>query len=103
MKSFLIKYHRTQAGRDQWHQAIAEFIAALDNDPELKNRISYRCMTTGEDGNYYHIASPADDQAVKSLQLRDYFKRYTEKTKQVAGGDVVVAPLEIVAQTAYRS
>jgi hypothetical protein len=40
------------------------------------------------------------DEAVKTLQQRDYFKSYTEKTRTVAGGDVVVSPLEIIAETA---
>jgi hypothetical protein len=37
---------------------------------------------------------------VKTLQQRDFFKAYTEKTRAVAGGAVTVSPLEIVAETA---
>jgi hypothetical protein len=47
-----------------------------------------------------HIASPVDEAAVKTLQARDFFKSYNEKTRAVAGGDVVVSPLELVAETA---
>ena len=43
-----------------------------------------------------------DEQAIKVLQQREYFKRYTEATKRVAGGDVVVSPLEIIAESAHR-
>ena len=49
---------------------------------------------------YWHLASAADDAAVKTLQARDFFKHYTEKTRQVAGGDVVVTPIELIAETA---
>ena len=42
----------------------------------------------------------ADDQAPKDLQQRDWFKLYTEKTRLVAGGEVEVLPLEIIAETA---
>jgi hypothetical protein len=72
----------------------------LANDPDLKGRIAYRCMKTRDGSEYFHIASPADDEAVKTLQQRDYFKSYTEKTRTMAGGDVVVSPLEIIAETA---
>ena len=99
MKYFLIRYRRTEATQEEWHQEIARFISALDNDPELKGKISYRCMKIRDDSNYYHLAGAADEQAIKALQQRDFFKRYTEKTKLVAGGDVVVSPLEIVAET----
>ncbi|MEA2867264.1 MAG: hypothetical protein QOE39_1979, partial [Bradyrhizobium sp.] len=42
-----------------------------------------------------------DEQAIKTLQQRDFFKHYTEKTRQVAsGGEVVVTPIELIAETA---
>jgi hypothetical protein len=100
MKQFLIRYRLTNGTPDSWHQDITKFISALDNDPDLKGRITYRCMKTRDGSEYFHIASPADDEAVKTLQQRDYFKSYTEKTRTVAGGDVVVSPLEIIAETA---
>jgi len=100
MKQFLIRYRLTNGTPDAWHQDVAKFIAALDSDPDLKGRISYRVMKTKDGSEYYHIASPADEDAVKTLQQRDFFKSYTEKTRAVAGGDVTVSPLEIIAETA---
>lgn len=58
-------------------------------------------MTMRDDSAYYHLAAAADDRAIKVLQQREYFKRYTEATKHVAGGDVVVSPLEIIAESAH--
>ncbi len=101
MKNFLIKYRLTNGTEREWHQAIARFISALDDDPDLKGKISYRCMKIRDDKAYYHLAAAADDRVIKVLQQREYFKRYTEATKHVAGGDVVVSPLEIIAETAH--
>lgn len=101
MRHSLIKYRFTNGTQTEWHQAVARFISALDNDPELKGKISYRCMKVRDDQAYYHLATAADDETVKLLQQRDYFKRYAEATRHVAGGDVVVSPLEIVAETAH--
>ena len=100
MKQFLIRYKLTNGTPDAWHQEIAKFISALDNDPDLKGKIAYRVMKNRDGSDYYHIASPADDEAVKTLQGRDFFKSYNEKTRAVAGGDVVVSPLELIAETA---
>jgi len=102
MKHFLVKYRFTKGTKEAWHQEIAKFIAALDGDPALKGKISYRCMK-GKDADYYHLASAADDQAIKTLQERDFFKRYTEATKAVSGGGVEVLPLEIIAETKHRA
>ncbi|HMI17763.1 MAG TPA: hypothetical protein VK526_15625 [Bradyrhizobium sp.] len=100
MKHFMIKYQFTNGTTEEWHREIGRFIAALDNDPELKGKIIYRCMKNRDDSSYYHLAAAVDEQAIKTLQARDYFKHYTERTRQVADGDVVVTPMELIAQTA---
>jgi hypothetical protein len=102
MKHFMIRYTRTRGTEADWHRDIAEFIAAIDVDPELKGKITYRCMKMRDDLNYYHLAAAADEQAIKTLQNKDFFKRYTEKTRVVAGGEVTVTPMEIIAETAHR-
>jgi len=100
MKHFMIKYQFASGTPEEWHREIARFIAALDGDPELRGKIVYRCMKNRDDSSYFHLASAADEQAVKALQQRDFFKHYTEKTRQVAGGEVVVTPIELIAETA---
>jgi hypothetical protein len=99
MKQFLIRYRRGNGTEAQWHQDIQQFIAAVEGDPELAGKISYRCMKVKDSTDYLHIATAADDAAVKMLQGREFFKRYNEQTRLVAIGDVQVSPLEIVAQT----
>src|SRR5260221_6130042 len=96
----MIKYQFANGPSEEWHREIGRFIAALDNDPELKGKITYRFMKNRDDTSYYHLAAAADDHAIKTLQARDFFKHYTEKTRQVAGGDVVVTPIELIAETA---
>ena len=101
MKYSMIKYQFKSGTTEDWHREVARFIAALDGDPDLKGRISYRCMKNRDDAGYFHLASAADDAAVKALQSRDFFKHYTEKTRQVAaGGDVTVTPIELIDETA---
>jgi hypothetical protein len=101
MKNFLIRYRLTNGTEADWHQTVARFIAALDGDPELRDKISYRCMKIRDDPAYYHLATAADEQTAKILQQREYFKRYTEATNNAGGGDVVVSPLDIIAETAH--
>ena len=101
MNHFMIRYRLTNATQEAWHREMAAFVSALDGDPELKGRISYRCMKIRDDDSYFHLAAAADEQAIKTLQGREYFKRYTEKTKEIAGGEVTVSPLEILAETGH--
>ena len=99
MKHFLIKYSLKSGSAERWHQDIARFITALDDDPDLRGKITYRCMKSRGGSDYYHLAAAADEQAVKALQSREFFSRYTAQTKLAAGGGVEVLPLEIIAET----
>ena len=100
MKHFLIKYQFKNGSPEAWREQIASFVAALENDPELKGKISYRVTKHRDGADYYHLASVLDAEASSALSRKDFFKRYTEATKSVAGGEVKVLPLEVIAETA---
>jgi len=101
MKHFMIKYEFKNGTTEAWHQEIGRFIKAIDNDPELKGRLSYRVLKNRDDGHYFHLASVTDEAAQKTLQSRDFFKACTEMTRKVAaGGEVTVTPIEVIGATA---
>jgi hypothetical protein len=100
MKHFLITYRLKDGAQEQRHRDIATFIAALDADPALRGKISYLCMKARDGADYYHLATAADDDAVKALQSSEFFTRYTEQTDLAADGEVEVRPLELIAETA---
>jgi hypothetical protein len=100
VKHFLIRYRFEQGSPADWHQEIRRFIAALESDPELADKVTYRAMKMrDDDASYFHLATALDDDAVKALGQRAFFKHYTEETERVSGGSVEVLPLEIIAET----
>lgn len=103
MKRFLIKYRFAGGSAEEWHQEIARFIAALENDAALGGRISYRCMKNKDGSDYYHLATVVDDEAVKELGDRDFFSHYTERSDFFSGGTVEVLPLETIAETSFKA
>jgi|HubBroStandDraft_1064217.scaffolds.fasta_scaffold07451_5 hypothetical protein len=103
VKYFLIKYTFSQGSPEEWHREIARFIAALDGDPALSGKISYRCLKHKQGSDYYHLAAAADEQTVATLGQRDFFTHYTERSDFVSGGTVEVLPLELIAETAFRA
>jgi len=102
MRYFMIRYRRTDDDEQAWHRVIAGFIAALDTDPAVKGKISYRCLKRRDGTDYFHLAGAVDEHAVKALQQSSFFPAYNQETRRVAGGEVEVIPLEIVADTAFR-
>ena len=100
MKRFLIKYRLTNGHEEAWRQDIARFVAALDADPALAGRITYRAMKNRDGADYYHLATAIDEEAAKALGRAEFFKAYTELTRRVSGGEVEVLPLEVIGETA---
>jgi len=101
MKRFLIKYDFKEGSPENWRQRIGEFIAALENDPELKGKIAYRVMKHRDGPGYFHVAATTDDEAAAALNRKDFFKKYTDEIRLVAGGEVEVLPLELIAETQH--
>src|SRR5271169_2372681 len=85
MKSFLIRYRLQNASPEAWHKDVAEFIAALDSDPALQGKISYRCMKIGNSADYMHIATAADDPAVKGAATKCIFLELRGKNQKSRG------------------
>ena len=102
MKHFLIKYRLRHGSAEDWHRQIAEFVSALDTDPDLKGRITYRVLKPVGGDEYYHLATAMDDEAVAILQAKDVFKRHNERTRLAAGEDVRGVPLEIIVETQHQ-
>jgi hypothetical protein len=102
VKYFLIEYHFKEGSVEEYHKDIELFISELDADPELRGRISYRCLKGVKDSAYHHLACVPDEQTLKIMQERDFFKRYSARVKAVAGGEVTVSPLELIAETQER-
>lgn len=100
MKHFLVRYRFLTGSPDAWHLEIERFVAALDADPELHDRISYRCTKVKDGADYVHLATAADDEAVKLLGTRSYFIHYTRQCDLVSNDGVEVLPLELIARTA---
>jgi hypothetical protein len=98
MKYFLIRYSFKDGATDEWHREIERFIGELDNDPELKGKLTYRCMKDAKTNSYFHLASAVDDLTVKLMQSRDFFKHYSERMRAVSGG-VEVSHLDLISET----
>ncbi|WP_249157374.1 hypothetical protein [Bradyrhizobium sp. KB893862 SZCCT0404] len=99
MKHFMIRYEFKDGTTEEWHREIGRFIKAIDGDPELKGRISYRVLKVRDGGSYFHLAGAADEDAQKTLQSREFFRNYQAMTRKVAGGEVTVTPIEVIDAT----
>jgi hypothetical protein len=79
-------------------QVSADFGFAISSPPMRWRRSGYEQARTSP---YYHFCPYLRFRS--NAQQRDFFKHYTEKTRQVAGGEVTVTPIELIAETSPQS
>ena len=100
MKHFMIKYQFANGTTEDWHREIGRFIKALDNDPELKGRIIYRCLKNRDDASYFHLAASTDEPRSRRCSRAISSSTIRRRRGKVAGGEVMVTPIELIAETA---
>ncbi len=103
MKRLLIRYRLREGAEESWRQEIARFVEALDSDPDVRGKISYRVIQVQGSSEYYHLVTAADDEAIKMLQSKEFFSHYTSQNKLVAENGTEVVPLEVIDETAFQA
>jgi hypothetical protein len=102
MPQSIITYTFKTGSRDDWHRRIADLVHAMNTDADLQGRIAYRVLKERKGERYWHIASAIDDDALKALQSKDYFRNYQAATRSVSDNAVEVIGTETIAETAFR-
>jgi hypothetical protein len=100
---FLIKYRFSNGSQEDWHREIKRFIAAIEDDPALNGRISYRYMKANNGaGDCYHLAGADDDEAAKALQEASSSSAAPANRNGSRAGRLKCVVLAMIAETAFR-
>jgi hypothetical protein len=84
---------------EAWEREILAFIHAIDRDPSLRERVSYRCLKQQDGVTYCHLAAAVDDSAVDDLKRKEFFKPYSERLRTVAQSGPDFTKLQVVGGT----
>jgi quinol monooxygenase YgiN len=102
MPQSIIAYTFKNGSEDDWRRRIATMVGQMNADPDLRGRIAYRVLKERDGPRYWHIASAVDDDALKALQGKDYFRSYQAATREAAAGTHEVIGTETIAETDFR-
>ena len=91
--------YTTQGPSEEWEREVNAFIAAIDGDPSLRGRISYRCFKEKDGVSFYHAAAAVDDAAVADLKEKPFFKPYSTKLRAVAKSGPEFTQMQLVGGT----
>ena len=94
----LIEY-RLKEPSEAWEGEVLAFIHAIDREPSLRGRVSYRCLRHQDSVTYCHLAAAVDDSAVNDLKRMEFFKPYSERLRAVAQTGPDFTKLQLVGGT----
>jgi hypothetical protein len=94
----LIEYRRKEPS-EAWEREVVAFIQAIERDPSLRGRVSYRCLKQQDGVTFCHLAAAVDDSAVDDLKRKPFFKPYSERLRAVAETEPEFTKLQVVGGT----
>ncbi len=82
-----------------WLSAAEDFVAAIDNDPVLRGKFSYRVNIAADGVGRAHVGRWDSDETLAHLQSQDFFKTFAAKVGEFAGGAQNATRLRLAAET----
>ena len=99
MNGIIIQY-KYSGDEAAWENATSDFVAALEADSELDGGFMYMVTKARESDTRTHIGRWRDDETLKLMQSRDYFKSFAGKLKEMAGDTLKPEGMNVTTMTA---
>ena len=84
MQGIIVRY-RFDGDQTEWQGAIDDFIAAIAADGAVKGRFHYTVAVSTDGVGRTHMGRWDSDETLKTVQSRDYFKRFADALQRLAG------------------
>jgi len=98
MFGILIQYDY-DGDESAWQTAVEGFVTAIDADPDLRGKFSYRVNTAADGVGRVHVGRWDKEETLAHLQAQDFFKQFAAKVGEFAGGSPNVTRLRQAAGT----
>ncbi len=99
MNGILIQYDY-DGDEGAWLAAVEDFVAAIDDDPVLRGRFSYRVNVAADGVSRVHVGRWDSEETLTHLQSQDFFKAFAAKVGEFAGGPPNASRMRLAAETA---
>jgi quinol monooxygenase YgiN len=85
MRGITITY-KYSGDEDNWQTAVSDFIAAIDNDPEVVGKFTYQVAVADDKETRFHWGRWDSAETLAHVQLQEYFKTFAGKVREFANG-----------------
>ncbi len=99
MDGILIQYNY-DGEEAPWLAAVEAFIAAVDGDPALAGKFSYRVNVASDGVGRVHVGQWDSEETLAHLQSQEFFKTFAGKIGEFSGGGPNASRMRLAAETA---
>jgi len=99
MHGILIQYNY-DGDEGTWLAAMEDFVAAIDADPALRGKFSYRVNVAADGVGRVHVGQWDSDETLAHLQSQPFFKTFAGKVGEFSGGGPNAGRMRLAAETA---
>ncbi len=101
MNGIVIQYQYS-GNETEWEKVTGDFVAAVEADEALNGGFMYMVTKAREGDNRTHIGRWRDEETLKLMQSRDYFKTFAAILKQMAGDTLKPEGMTVTTMTAQE-
>ena len=98
MDGILVQYEY-KGDESEWQAVVKQFIANINNDPELKGNFFYSVFKTSEPAKRVHVGRWKSNQTLETLKQRAFFKTFSESIQKLAGESLSSTRLQAETET----
>jgi len=98
MEGIIVRY-RYDGDDVPWRAAMDDFIEAIGADAAVSRRFRYTVTVAADGVGRTHIGRWDSAETLKTVQSRDYFKRFAAAVQGFAGGSLESSRMTITSST----
>jgi len=98
MKGIIVRY-RYGGDEGVWQAAMDDFISAINADKAVAGRFRYAATVAADGIGRTHMGRWNSDETLKTVQSRDYFKRFSAAVQNFAGATLESNRMNVMAAT----
>lgn len=98
MQGIIVRY-RYSGDEAAWRRTAEEVVKSINADEVVRGRFHYAVTVSADGVGRMHVGQWDSDETLKTVQARDYFRRFTETVKGFAGDTLESTRMSIAAST----
>ncbi len=98
MRSITMRYEYS-GPEDEWRAVVGAFIETIDADADVAGKLTCQVAVADDGKSRIHLGRWSSQETLRTMQLREYFARFSDGLRRLIGGQPSNTSTEVVMKT----